>query len=224
MRRPPSYSDSFLIRSPSLHNTPVLEPLVLPDCDSGLELEPLKLDEPPLYHTAIIFVLKGSLHILFISGFETLFYFLYVSRSENAGIKSTIDAYYRPLVESCNSWSNASKEILLDIINYELNRTTIDTDGTTAALTRSKFNTGLLHLSIGYSAICLFIIGLTSLIIYLKKIQVEWQKLLLEHLAFVIVLALYEYFFYITIIYKYKTVSTPELNQYIVDGLFQCAS
>ena len=225
MRRPPSYSDSFLIRSPSLQNTPVLEPLVIPDCNPmGLEAEPLKLDEPPLYHTAVIFVLKGSLHIFFISSFETLFYFLYVSASENAGIKSTIDAYYKPLVQSCNSWSNFSKGLILDIINYELNRTSIDIDGTAAALTRSKFNTGLLHLSIGYSAICLLVIGLTSLIICLKKIKVEWQKLLLEHLAFVIVLGLYEYFFYITIIYKYTTVSTAELNQYIVDGLFQCAS
>ena len=229
MRRPPSYSDSFLIRSPSLQNTPVLEPLVIPDLQSIKDLEPLNLDDPcldhpPLYHTVVVFVLKGTLHIFFISSFETLFYFLYVSTSENAGIKSTIDAYYRPLVQSCNSWSNSSKEILLDIINYELNRTTIDTDGTTAALTRSKFNTGLLHLSIGYSAICLLVIGLTSLIICLKKIKVEWQKLLLEHLAFVIVLALYEYFFYITIIYKYKTISTPELNQYIIDGLYQCTS
>jgi hypothetical protein len=224
MRRPPSYSDSFLIRSPSLQNTPVLEPLVLPNSD--LELEPLKLDEQPtyLYDTAIIFVLKGALHIFFISSFESLFYFLYVSASENTGIKNTIDAYYGPLIQSCNSWSNSSKMLLLDIMKYELNKTSIDKDGTTAALTRSIFNTGLLHLSIGYSAICLLIIGLTSLIIYLKKIQVEWQKLLLEHLAFVIVLALYEYFFYVTIIYKYTTVTTPELNQYIVDGLFQCAS
>lgn len=229
MRRPPSYSDSFLIRSPSLQNTPVLEPLVIPDSQSVKDLEPLNLndpslDDPPLYHTAIVFVLKGSLHIFFISSFETLFYFLYVSASENAGIKSTIDAYYKPLVQSCNSWSNSSKEILLDIINYELNRTRIDTDGTRAATTRSAYNTGLLHLSIGYSAICLLVIGLTSLIIYLKKIHLEWQKLILEHLAFVVVLALYEYFFYITIIYKYTTVSTPELNQYIVDGLYQCAS
>jgi len=228
MRRPPSYSDSYIIRSPSLQNTPVLEPLVIPGSGSGLEaeIEPLKLDEPPvyLYHTAVIFVLKGALHIFFISSFETLFYFLYVSVSENAGIKNTIDAYYRPLVQSCNSWSNFSKGLILDIMKYELNKTRIDKDGSTAALTRSIFNTSLLHLSIGYSAICLLIIGLTSLIICLKKIQVEWQKLISEHLAFVAVLALYEYFFYITIIYKYTTVTTPELNQYIIDGLFQCAS
>jgi hypothetical protein len=173
---------------------------------------------------ALIFILKGALHIFFISSFETLFYFLYVSASENAGIKNTIDAYYRPLVQSCNSWSNLSKGLILDIMKYELNKTSIDTEGSRAALTRSTFNTGLLHLSLSYSAICLLIIGLISLIIWYKKIQLEWQKLFLEHLAFVIVLALYEYFFYITIIYKYTTVSTPELNQYIVDGLFQCVS
>ena len=109
-------------------------------------------------------------------------------------------------------------------MKYEVNKTTVDTEGVRAALTRSTYNTGLLHWSVGYSAICLLMIGLTSLIIWLKKIRVKWQKLLLEHLAFVLVLALYEYFFYITIIYKYTTVSTPELNQYIIDGLYQCVS
>lgn len=222
MRRPPSYSDSFLIRSPSLQNTPVLEPLYIPDLER--EVEPLTLDEPPLYHTVVIFVLKGALHIFFISSFETIFYFLYVSASENAGIKSTIDAYYRPLVQSCDSWSNITKGILLDIMKYELNKTIIDTDGSRSSLTRLTYNKGLLYWSIGYSAICLFMIGLTSLIIWLQKIHIEWQKLFLEHLAFVLVLALYEYFFYITIIYNYNTISTPELNQYIIDGLFQCVS
>jgi len=221
MRRPPSYSDSFLIRSPSLQNTPVLEPLYIPE---PFFIEPLKLDEPPLYHTVIIFILKGALHIFFISSFETLFYFLYVSASENTGIKNTIDAYYKPLIQSCNLWSNFSKGLILNIIKYEVNKTAIDTEGVRSATSRSRYNTGLLHLSIGYSTICLFIIGLSAFIIYLKKIQVKWQKLFLEHLAFVVVLALYEYFFYITIIYKYTTVSTAELNQYILDGLFQCVS
>ena len=221
MRRPPSYSDSFILRSPSLQNTPILEPLYIPD---PVFIEPLKLDEPPLYHTVIIFVLKGALHIFFISSFETLFYFLYVSASENTGIKNTIDAYYKPLIQSCNKWSNISKTLIFDIIKYEVNKTAIDKEGIRSFTNRSSYNMGLLHLSIGYSTICLFIIGLTAFIIYLKKIQVEWQKLLLEHLAFVVVLALYEYFFYITIIYNYTTVSTAELNQYILDGLFQCVS
>ena len=221
MRRPPSYSDSFILRSPSLQNTPVLEPLYIPE---PFFIEPLKLDEPPLYHTVIIFVLKGALHIFFISSFETLFYFFYVSASENTGIKNTIDAYYKPLIQSCNKWSNFSKTLIFDIIKYEVNKTAIDTEGVRSFTNRSSYNTSLFHLSIGYSAICLFIIGLTAFIIYLKKIQVEWQKLLLEHLAFVVVLALYEYFFYITIIYNYTTVSTAELNQYILDGLYQCVS
>lgn len=219
MRRPPSYSDSFLIRSPSIFsvNTPTLEPLYIPD--NYIE----KID-PPLYHTAVIFVLKGSLHILFISSFETLFYFLYISISENTGIKNTIDAYYQPLIQSCDRWSNITKDLILTIMKYEVNKTTVDTEGVRAALIRSTYNTGLLHWSISYSAICIFVIGLTSFIIWCKKIHVEWQKLIIEHLAFVLVLALYEYFFYITIIYKYTTVSTPELNQYIIDGLYQCVS
>lgn len=226
MRRPPSYSDSFLVRSPTLqsHGTPTLEPLVIPEL--YIDTEPSKQSPPPspLYHTVVIFVLKGAIHILFISSFETLFYFLYVSTSENTGIKNTIDAYYRPMIKSCQTWSNTTKGILLTIMTYELNKTHIDRDGLDAANTRSEYNTGLLRISIFYSIGCIIIIALMSLIIWWKKVCVEWQKLILEHLAFVIVLALYEYFFYITIIYKYSTLSTPELNKYIIDGLYQCVS
>jgi len=221
MRRPPSYSDSFIIRSPSLHNTPTLEPLVFPEY--RIEPEIIVLD-PPLYHSGIIFILKGSLHIFFISSFETLFYFLYVSASENTGIKNTIDAYYQPLIQSCDSWSNMTKVLMLDIMKFGLNKSTIDQSGSHSNSSRSAYNSKLLYWSIGYSVICLFIISLMAFIIWCKKIHVKWQKLFLEHLAFVLVLALYEYFFYITIIYNYSTVSTSELNQYIIDGLYNCVT
>jgi hypothetical protein len=46
----------------------------------------------------------------------------------------------------------------------------------------------------------------------------------IEHLLFIGVLAAYEFFFYTTIIYNYSTLSTPELNKYIVDGLASCAT
>jgi hypothetical protein len=41
---------------------------------------------------------------------------------------------------------------------------------------------------------------------------------------FVLLLGLYELFFFRTIIYNYDTLSTAELNQYIVDGLARCAN
>jgi hypothetical protein len=228
MKRPPAYSDSFIIRTPP---SPNLEPLWA-DFKSSLQeareqeekeaKEAKEKEKVFLCDRIVIFIIKGSLHILFISSFETLFYFLYISQSENQGIMSTINTYYTPLINSCNGWKNMTKDIIGELLNLEVNKTQTDIDGSYAFQQRSQFNNGLLHLSIGYSVGCFIILILMCTIVYLKNIKIEWKKLLIEHLMFVFVLAGYEYFFYITIIYKYTTISTAEINKYIVDGLYGC--
>jgi len=225
MKRPPAYSDSFIIRTPP---SPNLEPLWA-DFKSSLQeareqeaKEAKEKEKVFICHRIVIFIIKGSLHILFISSFETLFYFLYISQSENQGIMSTINTYYTPLINSCKGWKNTTKDIIGELLNLELNKTQTDITGSHAFQQRSQFNNGLLHLSIGYSAGCLIILILMCTIVYFKNIKIEWKKLLLEHLMFIFVLAAYEYFFYITIIYKYTTISTEEINKYIVDGLYGC--
>ena len=224
-RRPPSYSDSF-IHLPN-NERPILAPLT---SEAYIEL-PVPLSAPitaleqgkPTYHKIVLFVIKGSLHIFFISTFETVFYFLYVSRSEDNGIKGTIDAYYLPIINTCSNWSNLTHALMLDVLTYEVNISTIDSLGSAAGAQRNSQNGALLNTSILYSVICLgTFLGLT-VFSHFKKIEIDWTRLLQEHSAFVILLGFYEYFFFRTIIYKYITLSTPELNQYIVDGLYQCA-
>ena len=228
MRRPPSYSDSYLARTVNIQGTltPTLEPLVIP---ADIYPPTLKLNEvvdenKPIDHSCIIFIIKGSLHLFFISMFETIFYFLYVSQSENQGILNTIDTYYSPIVQSCSDWTNISRTLIGFILQEEFNKTAIDNDGHSAEISRSTFNTGLLHQSIWYSVASLGICLVMVVIIWFRKIHVKWQKLMVEHLAFILILGLYEYFYYETIIYKYDTISSAELNRYIVDGLYQCVA
>jgi hypothetical protein len=219
-RRPPSYSDSF-IHLPK-NEQPVLAPLAT---ETYIEL-PVIIEPPvktPLYHHVVVFVIKGSLHIFFISTFETIFYFLYVSRSEDNGIKGTIDAYYLPIVNSCNNWSNLTHALMLDVLTYEVNKSSIDSLGNAAGTQRTTHNSELLTTSILYSVVCLFTFLSAAIFAYFKKVQIDWIRLLQEHGAFVILLGVYEYFFFRTIIYKYTTLSTAELNQYVIDGLYQCA-
>jgi hypothetical protein len=86
VKRPASYSDSYIV----LAGTNVqLEPL-FPEV-----VELAKPAIPAYFDIAVLFVIKGSLHILFISAFETFFYFFYVSNSENNGIIGTINTYYK---------------------------------------------------------------------------------------------------------------------------------
>lgn len=209
MRRPPSYSDSFIV----LHNDTRLEPLFIE--------EPIKEDcarEP------VLFIFKGSLHVLFISVFETTFYFLYVNRSENTGILNTINTYYQPLIRNCRSdWSNVTRWLLNEFI-HEVNISGIDAAGKRAAWVRATYNNGLLVWSATYSMIAMAICLLVVAIVHLKNWTVPWRHIFLENMLFIVVLASYEFFFFETIIYKYVTISTPELNQYIVDGLAWCAA
>jgi hypothetical protein len=219
-RRPPSYSDSF-IHLPK-NEQPVLAPLTT---ETYVEL-PVIIEPPiktPLYHHIVVFIIKGSLHIFFISTFETIFYFLYVSRSEDSGIKGTIDAYYLPIVESCTNWTNQTHAFMLDVLTYEVNKSSIDSLGFTAETQRTTHNNELATTSILYSVVCLLSFLGAAVLAHFKKIQIDWNRLLQEHGAFVVLLGLYEFFFFRTIIYKYITLSTPELNKYVVDGLYQCA-
>ena len=207
MRRPPSYSDSFIVL---INDT---------------RLEPLFREEPPEKEYAretVLFIFKGSLHVLFISIFETTFYFLYVNRSENTGILNTINTYYQPLIRDCRSdWSNITRWLLNEFI-HEINISAIDAAGNAAAHSRDTYNNGLLVWSSLYSIIslliCLSVVG----VVRLKGWPVPWRHIFLENMLFIVVLATYEFFFFETIIYKYVTISTPELNQYIVDGLASC--
>ena len=220
MKRDVSYSDSFLYLSDN--SNIILEPLFSinkPEIVVEPEVIPDILVKP---NKTVLFIIKGSLHIFFISAFETFFYFLYVSKSEDNGILNTINTYYMPFINSCNTWSNKTRELLLEILENEIDKNVIDTKGIIAFQNREETNNILLHWSIGYSGICAALFSLMIGIVYWKKIPINWLHLFSEHIAFVVLLGLYEFFFFRTIIYKYQTISTDELNQYIIDGAFQC--
>ena len=226
MKRGPSYSDSYHILARP--GTPVLEPLVLNgDAEveaviPAAEIIAIKEELPPCYHGIVLFIIKGSLHIFFISTFETVFYFFFVSKSEDNGIKSAFNVYYTPLVQSCGNWTNVTHRLLEDYISYGPNKSVIDSRGWAATSARDQQNTALLNLSGFYSVFCLVVFLIMALVAKLLHINVRWPKLLGEHFAFVALLGAYEYFFFRTIIYRYSTLSTDEINQYIYDGIYQC--
>jgi hypothetical protein len=167
---------------------------------------------------------KGSIHITLISIFETIFFFLYVSRSENTGILKTLDVYYQPILTQCYSWSPTFRSELLDILEWAgaANQTAVDAAGAAAAAERSAENLHLLWISLAYIASCIGIGGICITILIRSKRVVKWRELVGEHIFFVIILGFYEWFFFHTIIYNYNTLSTPELNQYLANGIYDC--
>ena len=222
MRRPPSYSDSFIVLSPRYKINYEEELLEVAEAETETEGAP-EADSCSCTKVALLFAFKGSFHILCISIFETTFYFLYVNRSEDAGIFNTINTYYNPLIEDCSlHWTNGTKWLVGQILSHSINKTAIDAAGAAAYVKRSTYNEILILHSSLYSLAC-FILCSTIVAIFLcKKWPVSWTKVCGENLLFIGVLAAYEFFFYNTIIYNYATLSTEELNKYIMDGLATC--
>jgi hypothetical protein len=229
MRRPPSYSDSFLVipyrNKDSAINLSEYDEALLASSTVGTEAaEAAEAAEGASWGlTTTLFLFKGSFHILCISFFETTFYFLYVNRSEDAGILSTIDTYYKPLVENCNTrWTNVSRWLIKELFTYGLNQTAIDSAGVSASAARVTYNNSLILKSSLYSVAALLFCASLVYTVHRAKWKVAWSTVVLENLLFIGVLAAYEFFFYNTIIYKYITLTTDELNKHIVDGIAQC--
>lgn len=237
MKRAPSYSDSWLILNNSSNSaaegllTPILVPISQgspnPAGFTIQEQEPLPQLQPNRSKRVLcfLFAFKGSFHILLISAFETLFYFLYVNKSENQGILATINTYYSPLVNQCQqTWGNGTRWFVRQLLAYEINQTAIDAAGDAAYKTRTAYNSYLLMWSSLYSVICGTVCLAATSYVWYKGWKIPWTRMLLENFMFVLLLGLYEVFFFRTIIYNYDTLSTAELNEYIVDGLAKCAS
>lgn len=237
LKRPPSYSDSFLI----LGGQTPLEPLLLvPDSprvdiigslNSVGPLPPLPPlpPMPPLAPSMTsqwprrigVFILKSSIHVFLISIFETVFFFYYVSVTENQGIVKTIDTYYEPIRESCPSWGNATHWLVYEVLEG-LNVTRIDSLAAEAFSKRAAYNHSLYVNSLAVSGVCLSLFLVLASLMKWKKVDIPWRGVAIENVMMVTLLGMYEYFFFRVIIYNYDTLSTEELNAHIVDGLWQC--
>jgi hypothetical protein len=245
MKRAVSYSDSFLILEKNNNFLDgALTPILIPtsslspeqsftDLQKLEQNQNLQIQQSPKITLkpsrswkvlCFLFTFKGSFHLLLISAFETIFYFLYVNKSENDGILHAINTYYQPLVADCSTnWSNSTRWLIQEILTYELNQTQIDAFGNHENKVRLEYNQKLLLWSAMYSVACAGLCVSATMYVRWKKWIIPWSRMIVENFIFVLILGLYELFFFKTIIYNYDTLSTAELNKYIVDGLAQCA-
>ncbi len=208
MKRPSSYSESFI------------------DIERELAYDPLPLQvkepvgEKPVPYV-FTFIVKSSIHLFLISAFETIFFFAYVAGKEDKGIEGTIDSYYTPIKNSCPSWSNATRWVIYEILSGdEIQK--ITNDGIDSYNSRMKINMQLLYYSLIASATFLAILGgVTSILVY-RAVKINWLKTISENIMMVLLLGLYEYVFFMAIIYNYNSISTNELNSYIANGIYDC--
>ncbi len=213
--RPPSYSDSFLVLGTSAAqqpSTPTLEPLNVP-----LSAVRPRFDFIWWYEKCVSLMI----HISLISLFETVFFFQFISKSEDSGLLKTIDGYVDAVGTSCRAWPANVTAAVNVLLNALVNTRNVSAAATIAAAGRDNFNTNLQIQSWLYFVGITGLTGIASAWAIWKKYKFHWRRVLIENIAMVALLGIYEFIFFRTIIYNYVSLSMPEIDYHIVQVLQQ---
>jgi len=225
--RPISYSESAIyLEDIQRRSMPLISPsssmLSLEiECPS-LSLSPSPSPpppSPPLFAFVHRWTLHFTVHLILISIFETVFFWKYVSESEDQALINLVNHYIANTLVDCANMTVGQRTIVTDFLNLFLNQTVADAAGMSAAADRFSANGVLLRNSWLYVG---GLVGLCATLAALAKYQkmaLDWRHILGENLALVTLLGLYEWMFFHTIIFKYQSISFEELDQQIVDEL-----
>lgn len=212
--RPVSFSEND-IRLPKLtsFSFSIQEPLLL-QLPPSPPITPKKDSWAPLLH---YWALRFSFHLSLISLFETIFFWNFISKSEDQALINVINGYTAGIVSSCRNLTAPDKQVIADIIALFLNQT-INAE-TNALDNRNAFNQLLVQKSWIYTGgIAVVFTGL-SVSNRLCKNEVNWRNLILENLTLVALLGLYELMFFSTIVLKYQSISIQELDGLVINEL-----
>jgi hypothetical protein len=177
-------------------------------------LTPPKESWLPLLH---YWALRFSFHLSLISLFETIFFWNFISKSEDQALINVINGYTAGIVSSCRNLTVPDKQAIAGLIALFMNQTMAAQD--IAVRQRNTFNQGLILNSWLYTAGITCIFSCLSVSNHLCKNDVNWRNLILENLILVALLGLYELMFFSTVILKYQSISIQELDGLVINEL-----
>jgi hypothetical protein len=163
--------------------------------------------------------LRFSVHLSLVSLFETLFFWLFVSRTEDTALITLVNSYVSGLLGCCASLNSSQKLLFIDFVNLFINQTHVQNRGATAATARAAFNSTLRINSWVYVG---FLGGLASTLAgaaAYRRLPIQWRQLGLENLALIFILGLYEFMFFSTVVYPYESISMPELDRMLMNEI-----
>jgi len=169
--------------------------------------------------TIVSITIKLLFHITLISIFETIFFFLYVSTLENNGIETTVNTFINGAANGCKNLTQIQIQIINDLLTPFINATQVINAGNNESVVRAAYNTTILNQAWAYVG------GLSGLFLLLfgyvraRKIEIKWKAIILENLAMVLLLALYEFMFFETIIYPYQPITASEIERNAIQKL-----
>jgi len=232
-RRPISYSESHihlpkfqdarakpLLLHESVSSASLTEISTPPRSDTGTSTSTgtgTDIQSKSMFIAAHLWAIRFSLHLVLISLFETIFFWQFVSKSEDAALTGLVSTYAGGVLAACRSLSPAQRVAVDDVFDLFINQTMVDTAGVFAAQTRATFNGVLLRNSwLYFGGLCTLFASLSAAAIALKR-DIRWAHIVGENIALVSLLGLYEWMFFHTIIYQYEAISPAELDRMVVD-------
>ena len=236
--RPQSYSDSFVVfpSQTSFFLKDLSGPALAvcqeskdattqtdPSPSTDLMVWPRLGERKMTCNFASFFKRTGSFlfHIWLISIFETVFFFGFISKSEDQGILKTVDNYIYAAANSCSNISSNATAFLNDVLPLFLNSSNIATDATNALQQRNATNEKLLIQAWMYvGSLFILLVGAGAVAKWKRLLtRRSLLKILLENFGLVALLGLYEVIFFRTIIYNYDALSAAEISEDAVQTL-----
>lgn len=218
LKRPPSLSESFAWTPENIARANLIPLISLSDKVDIDDIDPVVVAEPGIkywrYEKQIVEVfIKLLLHILLISIFETLFYFLYVSALENNGIEVTVNTFINEAVTNCMNISPLEIQIIDDFLEPYINASQVISEGDNAGIQRMIYNELISRRAWAYVGGLMGLFSVLTVYIRCRRIKINWGYIIFENTAMVVLLALYELMFFNTIIYPYEPISTDEISR-----------
>jgi hypothetical protein len=229
LKRPLSLSESFAWTPENIersNRTPLILSSSLPSSDYNIL--PEESDGVSSKYNITYFkyekqimeiLIKLLLHISLISVFETLFYFLYVSSLEDNGIETTVNTFINGAANECKNITPVQIQIINDLLNPYINATDIIMNGNIDEINRESYNKTISNRAWGYVGGVMGLFMLAVIYIKVRRIEIKWRNVILENVAMVLLLALYELMFFNTIIYPYHPISTEEIGRNAIEAL-----
>ncbi len=219
-KRPPSYSDSFyIVKQPTSRSH--FEFLDLATAPQEEPQPPSHLPTRPIPPSHIPEIAIGFLfHITLISIFESLFFYYFISKSEDKGILTTVNNLLDGVTATC-PWPANQTVLLRDVFQLLVNQTALQAAAATATETRTAYNDRIFLQSWMYVVALVSATVLTLVTTAWRKVlsRTSMRRIVLENVGLVALLGLYEFAFFKTIIYRYDSISVLEIEEFAVNRL-----
>jgi len=216
MRRPPSLSESYA------HNAQNIQRASSFQIRKELELDSYQnptvenadipnIQEPIQWTVLITLLLRFVCHIALISMFETIFFFTYVSKLEDSGITNILSNIVLTMTQSCGNLTGIERSYIRQYIITHINVSNILQQSAAMLHIRQAHNHTLYIRSWIYVGFISLLFGIGIVGSYIRSMPMDIRTILLENIGFVVMLAIYEYMFFTTIVLSYSSISEQEV-------------